>query len=152
MLGAAVLGSVLLAGLLALGARAPVAGADAARVGQGDDPVVGTPGRTSLPPGSLGPDGVLTVAVREIRPFAYRAGDGWSGYSVDMWERTARALDVPYRFVEVGTVGEQIDAVATSTTQAALGAISITSERSQLVDFSQPMFGLRPADARALRR
>ncbi|MFZ4517836.1 MAG: transporter substrate-binding domain-containing protein [Microthrixaceae bacterium] len=135
------LGAALLAVLVVLGVVAPAAGADSTgRTQGGDGAAVGTPGRTSLPPGSLGPDGVLTIAVREIRPFVYRAGDGWSGYSIDMWERAARALDVPYRFVEVANVGEQLDAVTSGRAQAALGAISITADRSERVDFSQPIF------------
>lgn len=101
--------------------------------------VLGAAGPAAAQP-SGADDGELSIAIREIRPFAYPTDDGWSGYSVDMWEAAADDLDLAYRYVEVATVGEQIDAVATGRTDAALGAISITAERSEVVEFTQPMF------------
>jgi len=96
----------------------------------------------STPAGAQGdpPAAPLTIAVREIRPFAYRTDQGWSGYSIEMWEETAKQLDLSYRYVEVATVKDQIASVTSGRTQAALGAISITAERAQVVEFSQPMF------------
>jgi polar amino acid transport system substrate-binding protein len=88
-----------------------------------------------VPPGDK-----VTIAVREIRPFAYRTERGWSGYSIEMWEAAARKLDLSYEYVEVPTVKDQIEAVTSGRTKAALGAISITAERARVVEFTQPMF------------
>jgi polar amino acid transport system substrate-binding protein len=118
-------GAALLAAILSLLLLASPASA------QGPEP---------LPPGALGPDGVLSIAVREIKPFAYPTDRGWSGYSIDMWEATADDLDIPYEYVEVASVTEQLDSVASGRTDASLGAISITAERSEVVEFTQPMF------------
>ncbi len=82
----------------------------------------------------------LVIAVRDIRPFAYPTDKGWKGYSIEMWEDAAAELEVDYTYVEVPTVADQIDSVASGRTQAALGAISITAERSEVVDFTQPMY------------
>jgi polar amino acid transport system substrate-binding protein len=88
-----------------------------------------------VPPGEK-----VTIAVREIRPFAYKTERGWSGYSIEMWEAAARKLDLAYEYVEVATVKDQIESVTSGRTQAALGAISITAERAEVVEFTQPMF------------
>ena len=89
---------------------------------------------------ATGPDGVLQIAVREIRPFAFPTPAGWSGYSIDMWEKAANALRIPYEYVQVATVKEQLDAVRSGRTDAALGAISITAEREAEFDFSVPIY------------
>ncbi len=89
---------------------------------------------------ATGPDGVLQIAVREIRPFAFPTPAGWSGYSIDMWETAAAALTIRYEYVQVETVKEQLDAVRTGRTDAALGAISITAEREAEFDFTVPIY------------
>ncbi len=89
---------------------------------------------------ATGGDGRLSVAVRRIEPFAMPDGSGWTGYSVDLWEDAAGALGIPYDYVEVASVAEQLDAVRTGRTDAALGAISITADREAEFDFSFPMY------------
>jgi polar amino acid transport system substrate-binding protein len=89
---------------------------------------------------ATGGDGRLSIAVRRIEPFAFPTPGGWSGYSIDVWQAAAAQLEVPYDYVEVATVSEQLDAVRTGRTDAALGAISITAEREAEFDFSFPMY------------
>jgi len=89
---------------------------------------------------ATGGDGRLSIAVRRIEPFAFPTPGGWSGYSIDVWQAAAAQLEVPYDYVEVATVAEQLDAVRTGRTDAALGAISITAEREAEFDFSFPMY------------
>ncbi len=101
---------------------------------------------------ATGGDGRLSIAVRRIEPFAFPTPSGWSGYSIDVWQAAAAQLEIPYDYVEVGTVSEQLDAVRTGRTDAALGAISITAEREAEFDFSFPMYDsglqvlVRPTD------
>jgi polar amino acid transport system substrate-binding protein len=83
----------------------------------------------------------LTVGIKLAPPFAYKLQDGaWSGLSVDLWKRIADALPVRYRFVEVETVQEQIDGVASGKFDAATAAITVTAERERAVDFTQPFY------------
>lgn len=89
---------------------------------------------------ATGPDGVLQIAVRDIRPFAFPTPAGWSGYSIDMWEKAAASLRIPYEYVQVATVKDQLEAVRSGRADAALGAISITAEREAEFDFTVPIY------------
>ena len=84
------------------------------------------------------------VVTREIAPFVMRQGDRLTGYSVELWERVAREAQLPfdpqrdYRVVD--SVGEVLSALQHKEADAAVGALSITSEREKIVDFSQPFY------------
>ena len=89
---------------------------------------------------ATGPDGVLNIAVREIKPFAFKTVRGWTGYSIEMWEEAATALNIPYEYQETSSVAEQLESVRTGNADAALGAISITATREAEFDFSVHMY------------
>jgi polar amino acid transport system substrate-binding protein len=83
----------------------------------------------------------VRVAVRVLEPFVMKVeGGGFTGFSIDLWNEIARANDYRTTFVEVTTVGELLDAVQTAKADVAITAISITAERTKLVQFSEPMF------------
>ncbi|MEI7885786.1 MAG: transporter substrate-binding domain-containing protein [Actinomycetes bacterium] len=89
---------------------------------------------------ATGPDGVLDIAIREIDPFVMSAPNGWSGYSIEMWEEAAGTLKIPYKYHQFASVAEQLDALRTRKVDAALGAISITAAREAEFDFTVPMY------------
>ena len=82
----------------------------------------------------------LRVAIKEIPPFVFAHETHYTGFSVDIWEDITRRADLEYEFVGVTSVQEQIDAVENGEADAAIAAISMTSEREQRIDFSQPYF------------
>ncbi len=82
----------------------------------------------------------LRVAVKDIPPFVIDHETHYTGFSIDIWEDIARRADLEYEFVGVTTVQEQIEAVENGEADAAIAAISMTSEREQRIDFSQPYF------------
>lgn len=83
----------------------------------------------------------LTVGLKVAPPFAFKLEDGnWSGLSVDLWKRVAEHLGLSYRFVEVPTVQDQIAGVASGKFDLATAAISVTAEREQAIDFTQPFY------------
>jgi polar amino acid transport system substrate-binding protein len=90
-------------------------------------------------PASAAPDR-LRVATKPLEPFVIRQGDGWIGFSIDLWNAIAQRLSLDYEWLEVSNVAEQIDAVQTGRAGAAIAGISITAEREALVDFSHPYF------------
>jgi ABC-type amino acid transport substrate-binding protein len=93
----------------------------------------------SLPtPAAPGP--TLRVAVKPVPPFAMQDGDGWSGFSIDLWRAIAQRRGWVYAWVGLDTVDQQLDAVRYGTADAAIAAISVTSEREQSMDFSYPYF------------
>lgn len=82
----------------------------------------------------------VTVAVREIEPFVV-VGDGGdlSGFSIELWDAIAAGAGLDTEYVVVDRVTDQLDAVASGRADVAVGAISVTAEREQRWDFSQPI-------------
>lgn len=90
----------------------------------------------------------LIVATKPIPPLVFRNdAEAPSGYSIDLIEQLAQRLGkkVAYRWCD--TVDEQIRLVASHEADIGMAAISITSEREEVVDFSHSFIrsGLRIA-------
>jgi polar amino acid transport system substrate-binding protein len=95
----------------------------------------------------------LTVVTRVLPPFVTKEGSEYDGFSIDLWKAIAAEMKVDFTFLEVSNVKEILAAVDEGRAGIGIAAISITSEREQKFDFSQPMFesGLQTmvhADAR----
>jgi polar amino acid transport system substrate-binding protein len=86
------------------------------------------------------PGKVLRVAIKPIAPFVLRQGTEVTGFSIDLWNALAESLKVETAWVEVATVGDQLQAVKSGKADAAIAAITITRERENDVDFTQPYF------------
>jgi len=82
----------------------------------------------------------LRVAVKPIEPFVFKRETQLSGFSIDLWNALAQSLKVDTAWVEVATVEDQLQAVKNGTADAAIAAITITKERENVVDFTQPYF------------
>ena len=82
----------------------------------------------------------LRVAVKPIAPFVLKQGTELTGFSIDLWNALAQRLKVETAWVEVATVGEQLQAVKSGQADVAIAAITITKERENDVDFTQPYF------------
>jgi ABC-type amino acid transport substrate-binding protein len=63
-----------------------------------------------------------------------------TGFSIDLWNALAQRLKVDTVWVEVKTVGEQLQAVKSGKADVAIAAISITKQREEEIDFTQPYF------------
>jgi len=83
---------------------------------------------------------VLRVAVKPIAPFVFKHETELSGFSIDLWNALAQSLKVETTWVEVTTVDDQLQAVKSGKADAAIAAITITRERDNIVDFTQPYF------------
>lgn len=86
------------------------------------------------------PQGEITVATRIIAPFVVREGEELSGFSIDLWRAIATELGLKSRFVAYDNLPSMLESVRNGQNMAGISAISITSERTKLLDFSQPMF------------
>jgi polar amino acid transport system substrate-binding protein len=111
---------LFLAALLAL---APVA--------YGQKPAeVPTPGRVRL-----------VVGLTQSPPFSMRAEDGsWTGISVELWQLIAADLGVDTEFRETTVTGLFDDLAPGRPLDVSIGALTITAEREDRLDFSQPFF------------
>jgi len=83
---------------------------------------------------------VLRVAVKPIEPFVFKRGTELTGFSIDLWNAIAQSLKVETTWVGVSTVGDQLHAVESGKADVAIAAITITKERENVIDFSQPYF------------
>jgi ABC-type amino acid transport substrate-binding protein len=82
----------------------------------------------------------MTVATREAPPFAYQDSEGqWTGIAIDLWEQIAEQNGYAYRFVELG-LNEMLEAVGQGEVDAAVAALTITSDRERMMDFSHSFY------------
>jgi polar amino acid transport system substrate-binding protein len=82
----------------------------------------------------------LIVATITRPPFSMVIDGVDSGYSIALWEELAADLDLRYRYVRFDTFPAMISAVENGEADAAIANISITLEREQRLDFTQPFF------------
>lgn len=84
--------------------------------------------------------GPLRFVVRTLEPFVLYENRTYAGYSVEVAEAVGAQMGRDVEVYGVNSVAKQLDDVARGVADVALGAISITAEREQHVDFSLPMF------------
>jgi ABC-type amino acid transport substrate-binding protein len=83
---------------------------------------------------------ILVIGTKEAPPFAMKDNDGsWTGVSIDLWRRIADELHLRYRFKEV-SLDELINGTSAGRLDAAIGAITVTAGREQMVDFSESYY------------
>jgi polar amino acid transport system substrate-binding protein len=90
----------------------------------------------------------IRVATKPFEPFVYlpaKGGGAFSGFSVELWEKIARELDVDTEMYGTKTVSDLLAQVHTHKAEVAIAAITITAAREREADFSHPYFesGLR---------
>ncbi len=92
----------------------------------------------------------LRVAVYDAAPYARVERDGsFTGASVDLWRRVAEDIGQSYQFTLVAKMEDVLRGLEERRFDAAIGAITITEDRSARVDFSYPAH--RSGVAAALR-
>ncbi|MFM8887326.1 MAG: transporter substrate-binding domain-containing protein, partial [Chthoniobacterales bacterium] len=82
----------------------------------------------------------LRVVVKPAEPFAFEQNGVLTGYSVDLWKKVAAEAGYSFQPAIVQTVPELLDAVKGGSADVGVGAISITPEREEVLDFSHPFF------------
>ncbi|MFH2047404.1 MAG: transporter substrate-binding domain-containing protein [Pseudomonadota bacterium] len=94
------------------------------------NPVVNTPG--NLQPKKL------VIGTKQSPPFAFKDQTGqWKGISIELWEAIAKNLKYDYVFKEYDLQG-LLNAVENKSIDAAVAALTITSEREKRFDFTHP--------------
>jgi ABC-type amino acid transport substrate-binding protein len=64
------------------------------------------------------------------------------GFSIDLWQEIAKKIGVKTQWVYTANVPELLESVETGRAEVGISAITIRSDREQLVDFSTSMFEL----------
>jgi polar amino acid transport system substrate-binding protein len=81
----------------------------------------------------------LRIATRVITPFVVRRGNRYSGFSIELWEAIADRLKLTSTYQPYPSVVDLLGAVRGGQADVGVAAISITSEREHILDFSQPI-------------
>lgn len=96
------------------------------------------PPAVAQPDAEPGPESV-TVAIHPLEPFVMETASGeLTGFTVDLWNEIAKRLGWDTEYIQTGNVAGQLAAVADNRADVAVGAISLTADRQQYFDFSQP--------------
>jgi len=95
-----------------------------------------------MPPATTSSPGraKLKIGISPIAPFAMKEGNAAEGFAVDLWRRLAVVLDREVEFVFTSGVKDNLDHVEDGTFDVGIGAISVTLEREQKVDFTHPFY------------
>jgi len=81
----------------------------------------------------------LKVATRIVPPMVIEKNGTLSGFSIELWNSIGGRLNCETEYVVMSDVGELLDAVEHGRADLAIAAISITSDRENRFDFSQPI-------------
>lgn len=82
----------------------------------------------------------LVVAVREVPPFAMKNSSGnWEGISVDLWRDVAENLGLKFEWREM-PLSETLKSLREGSTDVAVAALTVTTEREKTMDFTHPYY------------
>jgi polar amino acid transport system substrate-binding protein len=84
----------------------------------------------------------IVVGTKEAAPFAMKGPDGqWTGISIELWRRIAEKQNLKFRFHEEETVPGLIDATVQGKIDIAVAALTVTSAREEILDFTSAFYG-----------
>jgi polar amino acid transport system substrate-binding protein len=86
------------------------------------------------------PAAKLRVVTRNLEPFSFDKDGRRLGFAAELWDQLARETGNEYEIHVVNSAQEIIDAVKNKTADVGVGAISVTSKREEVIDFSQPFY------------
>jgi polar amino acid transport system substrate-binding protein len=81
----------------------------------------------------------LRVATRVVPPMVIEKHGVLSGFSIELWNSIGERLGRGTEYLVLSDVSELLDAVADGRADLGIAAVSITSERENRFDFSQPI-------------
>jgi len=82
----------------------------------------------------------LRVVVRNIEPFCFEEDGRRKGYAMELWEAIAKECGFQYDARTVSSAQAMVDDLAAKKADVGIGALSITSQRQMLIDFSHPFY------------
>lgn len=82
----------------------------------------------------------IKIVTRNIEPFSFEQHGRRVGFAMELWDQIAREVGLEFEVQTANTAAEIIDALKNKTADAGVGALSVTAEREQIIDFSQPFY------------
>ncbi|MCG6136726.1 MAG: transporter substrate-binding domain-containing protein [Nostoc sp. LLA-1] len=89
---------------------------------------------------SLASAAPLRVGVAGSAPFVVSKDTETSGISVEVWTEVARSQNIEYEIIPQSSVANALEVVEQGELDLLIGPITITAQRLQTVDFTQPYF------------
>ena len=95
----------------------------------------------SAPPTPPGISGrTVKIVTRLVSPFVIEENGELGGFSIELWKNIAQELDIKSDFQKTISVTDLLSAVKSQQVDLGISAISVTAQREQNFDFSQPIF------------
>lgn len=104
-------------------------GTHGAETGTGSEPA---PGTESAPKTAV-------VATRQVPPFAIKTDEGWDGIAIELVRRIGQEMQIKVEYREM-SLAQMLQATIDGEVDAAAGAITITADREQVMDFTHPFY------------
>jgi len=82
----------------------------------------------------------LKVGTLMRKPFAFKRGEVWTGYSIDLLNQISADIEREVEIVESKSISDLLEQVASGDVDLAISNISITSDREAFLDFSHPIY------------
>src|SRR5262245_29127978 len=86
------------------------------------------------------PSKAVPVATRLVKPFVFEEGGQLTGFSIELWQEISRKISLKSEFLVKSTVQDVLNSVKSHEAALGIAAISITAEREEEFDLSQPIF------------
>jgi polar amino acid transport system substrate-binding protein len=103
-------------------------------------PAPAPPAESAPPKEASGQPKKLSVAVRNIEPFCFEEDGRRKGYAIDLWAAIAKDCGFQYDARTVNSAQAMVDDLAAKKADVGIGALSITSQRQMVIDFSHPFY------------
>jgi len=101
----------------------------------------------------LAPAETLRVGIKPAAPFAIPDEQGgWTGISVELWQRIAAQLGWVTEWVPMDGPRAQVEGLVAGRIDVAVGALSLSREREAVIDFSHPFYSTGLAIATPVRQ
>lgn len=81
----------------------------------------------------------LLVGVKPTPPFIISQDNGYTGISIDVWEKIAKELDLKYEYREL-ILPDMIKSLKNNSIDICISPLTVTSKRLESFDFMQPFY------------
>ncbi len=82
----------------------------------------------------------VRVVTRNLEPFSFERDGRRVGFAMELWDEVARTLKLDEEVTVADSAKKIVAAIQSKSADVGVGALSITSEREAVIDFSQPFY------------
>jgi ABC-type amino acid transport substrate-binding protein len=83
---------------------------------------------------------ILKVGISPFSPFVVLAPTGPTGMSIDLWQAIALQIDRKFEYITCKGVGDKLQRLEQGRIDVAIGGITITEKREEILDFTHPVY------------